>query len=95
MRSSAFRFGLSLAVSSIALAAALKKPIKISEYWQHDLTYRVELPWDTTATLTVQNIFDDRISVTSSDGATPVNYQRDYLDPQGRVFRINLRKILF
>ncbi|WP_426024412.1 TonB-dependent receptor plug domain-containing protein [Brevundimonas sp. PWP3-1b1] len=43
----------------------------------------------------VQNIFDDRISVTSSDGATPVNYQRDYLDPQGRVFRINLRKILF
>ena len=45
--------------------------------------------------LGVQNIFDDRISVTSSDGATPVNYQRDYLDPQGRVFRINLRKILY
>jgi len=43
----------------------------------------------------VQNIFDDRISVTSSDGTTPVNYQRDYLDPQGRVFRINLRKILY
>ena len=43
----------------------------------------------------VQNIFDDRVSVTSSDGATPINYQRDYLDPQGRVFRINLRKILF
>lgn len=43
----------------------------------------------------VQNIFDDRVSVTSSDGQTPVNYQRDYLDPQGRVFRINLRKILF
>ena len=43
----------------------------------------------------VQNLFDDRISVTSSDGETPVNYQADYLDPQGRVFRINLRKILF
>ena len=43
----------------------------------------------------VQNIFDDRVSVTSSDGSTPVNYQSDYLDPQGRVFRINLRKILF
>jgi hypothetical protein len=43
----------------------------------------------------VQNIFDDRVSVTSSDGVTPVNYQRDYLDPQGRVFRINLRKILY
>lgn len=45
--------------------------------------------------LGVQNIFDDRTSVTRSDGATPVNYQRDYLDPQGRVFRINLRKILY
>ena len=47
------------------------------------------------ATLTVQNLFDDRVSVSSSDGRTPVNYQSDYLDPQGRVFRINLRKILF
>ena len=43
----------------------------------------------------VQNLFDDRVSVSSSDGRTPVNYQSDYLDPQGRVFRINLRKILF
>ncbi|MFN6980386.1 MAG: TonB-dependent receptor plug domain-containing protein [Brevundimonas sp.] len=43
----------------------------------------------------VQNIFDDRVSVTSSDGATPVNYQSDYLDPQGRVFRSILRKILY
>lgn len=43
----------------------------------------------------VQNLFDDRISVTASDGSTPVNYQADYLDPQGRVFRVNLRKILF
>ncbi|URI15757.1 TonB-dependent receptor domain-containing protein [Brevundimonas albigilva] len=43
----------------------------------------------------VQNLFDDRVSATSSDGARPVNYQADYLDPQGRVFRINLRKILF
>lgn len=43
----------------------------------------------------VQNLFDDQTSVTSSDGATPINYQADYLDPQGRVFRINLRKILF
>ena len=43
----------------------------------------------------VQNMFDDRMSVTCSDGAMPLNYQPDYLDPQGRVVRINLRKILF
>ena len=43
----------------------------------------------------VTNLFDSRTEVTSSDGATPINYQADYLDPQGRVFRVNLRKILF
>lgn len=43
----------------------------------------------------VTNIFDDRVSVTSSDGQTPLNYQSDFLDPTGRTFRINLRKILF
>ena len=43
----------------------------------------------------VQNLFDDRVSATTGDGSRPVNYQADYLDPQGRVFRINLRKILF
>lgn len=43
----------------------------------------------------VTNIFDDRVSVTSSDGQTPLNYQPDFLDPTGRTFRVNLRKILF
>nr|WP_314437873.1 TonB-dependent receptor [uncultured Brevundimonas sp.] len=43
----------------------------------------------------VTNIFDDRVSVRSSDGQTPLNYQPDFLDPTGRTFRINLRKILF
>ena len=38
---------------------------------------------------------NSRRGPSSSDGRTPVNYQSDYLDPQGRVFRINLRKILF
>jgi hypothetical protein len=43
----------------------------------------------------VSNLFDDRVSVTSSDGETPLNYQADFLDPTGRTFRVNLRKILF
>ncbi|GAA0620468.1 TonB-dependent receptor plug domain-containing protein [Brevundimonas kwangchunensis] len=45
--------------------------------------------------LGVQNIFDTRLEVTSSDGDTPLNYQPDYLDPQGRVVSLTFRKILF
>lgn len=43
----------------------------------------------------VQNLFDTRPEVTSSAGDVPLNYQPDYLDPQGRVFSLTFRKILF
>ncbi len=43
----------------------------------------------------IQNLFDTRTEVTSSTGTVPLNYQPDFLDPQGRTFRISLRKILF
>ena len=43
----------------------------------------------------VTNLFDSRTEVTSSDGATPLNYQEDYLEPVGRAFRINFRKIFY
>jgi len=43
----------------------------------------------------VQNLFDTRPEVTASAGATPLNYQPDYLDPQGRVVSLTFRKILF
>ncbi|MES2860295.1 MAG: TonB-dependent receptor [Pseudomonadota bacterium] len=43
----------------------------------------------------VENLFDTRTEVTSSTGTVPLNYQPDFLDPQGRVLRISLRKILF
>ena len=43
----------------------------------------------------VQNLFDTRPEVTASAGATPLNYQSDYLDPTGRVVSLTFRKILF
>jgi hypothetical protein len=43
----------------------------------------------------VQNLFDSRPEVTSSAGDVPLNYQSDYLDPQGRVVSLTFRKILF
>lgn len=44
--------------------------------------------------LGVENLFDSRVDVRSA-GDLPLNYQPDFLDPQGRVIRISLRKILF
>jgi iron complex outermembrane receptor protein len=75
--------------NSIALAAALQTSIKIPEYWQHDLTYRVELPWETTATLTVQNLFDEDPPFALG---TQYNYDPGSGNPLGRVYSMSLRK---
>lgn len=73
----------------IALAAALHTSIKIDEYWQHDLTYRVELPWDTTATLTVQNIFDEDPPFAIG---TQYSYDPGSGNPLGRVYSMSVKK---
>lgn len=54
-------------------------------------------PWlkGSRVQLGVQNIFDSRLEVTSSAGDAPLNYQPDYLDPQGRTVSLTFRKILF
>lgn len=44
--------------------------------------------------LGVTNLFDGQQKVVDSTGATPLRYQAGYLDPAGRVFRIELRKQL-
>ncbi len=56
-----------------------------------------KFPWlkGSRVNLGVQNLFDTRPEVTASTGATPLNYQPDYLDPQGRVVSLSFRKILF
>ncbi|MFC7378201.1 TonB-dependent receptor [Brevundimonas sp. GCM10030266] len=43
----------------------------------------------------IQNLFDSRPEASTSSGDLPLNYQSDYLDPQGRVVSLTLRKILF
>lgn len=66
-----------------------------------DLTQRTswvaKFPWlkGSRLNLGVQNLFDTRPEVTSSAGDVPLNYQPDYLDPQGRVVSLTFRKILF
>lgn len=45
--------------------------------------------------LGVQNLFDSEVTVSSTAGDTPLNYQPDFLDPQGRTVSLTFRKILF
>jgi outer membrane receptor protein involved in Fe transport len=56
-----------------------------------------KFPWfkGSRVNLGIQNLFDTRPEVTPSSGDTPLNYQPDYLDPQGRTVSLTLRKILF
>ncbi|SCW80116.1 hypothetical protein SAMN02927924_02969 [Sphingobium faniae] len=43
----------------------------------------------------IDNIFNSRRDVTDVTGATPLRYQRDYLDPLGRTVSISFRKLFF
>ena len=66
-----------------------------------DLSAREDLmkaaPWlkGTRLELRFNNLFDERQDVESSSGQTPLNYQRDFLDPNGRSVTFTVRKVLF
>ena len=60
-----------------------------------DLVRAVPFFRDTRVTLSIDNLFDDRVDVTDSFGNTPLSYQPFYLDPVGRSVRISLRKQFF
>lgn len=46
-------------------------------------------------TLGISNLFDARQEVRDGTGATPLAYNRFYLDPVGRSFQLSLRKLFF
>lgn len=43
----------------------------------------------------IDNIFNQRLSVTDASGQTPIRYQPGYLDPIGRAVTISFRKLFF
>ncbi len=47
------------------------------------------------ATLSVDNLFDERLEVRDAQNLTPINYQPDLVDPLGRTVRISFRKLFF
>jgi hypothetical protein len=56
------------------------------------LTRRAPFFKGTRLAFGVTNVFDGVQKVTDQTGATPLRYQRGYLNPEGRVFAIELRK---
>jgi outer membrane receptor protein involved in Fe transport len=53
----------------------------------------VPLLKNTRITFAVNNVFDTRQRVTDSTGAVPLRYQPFLIDPVGRFFEIELRKL--
>jgi hypothetical protein len=45
--------------------------------------------------LRIDNVFDARQKVRDSNGLTPSRYQPGFLDPVGRVIKIEFRKLIF
>lgn len=57
-----------------------------------DLTKKIPLLKSSRIAFRVQNVLNDFIKVRDNTGATPLSYQRGFLDPQGRVFEFSFRK---
>ncbi|MGA1799643.1 TonB-dependent receptor [Sphingomonas sp. 4RDLI-65] len=66
-----------------------------------DLGQRLEWvkvhPWlrGMRISFSVDNVLNTRQRVTDATGATPNNYQPDYLNPLGRTVRLSIRKLFF
>ncbi|HEY9217133.1 MAG TPA: TonB-dependent receptor [Phenylobacterium sp.] len=74
---------------AISLATNVKSTAKIDEYWQHDVTYTAQLPWETTLTAGIQNVFDADPPFAIG---TQYNYDPGSGNPLGRVFVLGVKK---
>ncbi|MBO9710288.1 MAG: TonB-dependent receptor [Caulobacter sp.] len=62
---------------------------------QRDLVAAHPFLRGTRVTLALTNLFDEKPKVRDANGATPINYQPDYLDPLGRSLKLSVRKVFF
>ena len=64
------------------------QPAQVGAYMQVGLVYQVVLPWQTTLTAQIQNLFDEAPSFAYSQ----YNYDYTLGNPLGRVFGLGVRK---
>jgi len=62
--------------------------LKVKAYYTLDMTYRIQLPWDTTVTASVFNIFDRDPSAARLEAG----YDPFIGSPYGRSFKLGVRK---
>ena len=73
--------------------------VKVNARVFADLSQRKTLmdraPWlkGSRITLSVSNLFDQRVTVRDATGVTPLSFQPAYIDPLGRTWRIGFRKL--
>ena len=73
--------------------------VKVNARMFADLSQRKSLveraPWlkGSRITLSVSNIFDQRVEVRDAAGITPLSFQPAYIDALGRTWRIGFRKV--
>jgi hypothetical protein len=60
---------------------------------QEKLVEKFKILKGSRISLGIDNLFDSYRTVTDSTGAVPIRYQRDLIDPVGRSFEIEFRKI--
>ncbi|OYW90670.1 MAG: hypothetical protein B7Z13_14325, partial [Caulobacterales bacterium 32-67-6] len=61
---------------------------KTDDFWQHDLTGQIELPWNTTVSAGIQNILDTDPPFVQS----MYNYDYTNGNPLGRTFKIGIKQ---
>jgi iron complex outermembrane recepter protein len=62
--------------------------LKVEDFYTLDLTYQAELPWDTTLTASVFNVFDRDPSAARLE----ISYDPFIGNPYGRTYKLGVRK---
>ena len=75
-------------VTSPATFATNQNGLKIGAFVTHDLAYRVFLPWDTTLTASVINVFDEDPPFARLD----LSYDPFTANPLGRYYKLGVTK---
>lgn len=81
----ALRFSPRLATSARLFVNLSQLPALVDSDWARGARISIR----------IDNIFDARPRVRDAAGSTPLRYQAGYLDPVGRLIRIEFRKLIF
>lgn len=76
------------ALNGAVFGYALPQGAKLHEFVTLDATYRVQLPWDTTASVTVANVTDEDPPFARRD----LSYDPATANPLGRTLKLNVTK---